>query len=680
MEQKIKAIVQARLTSSRFPKKILGKIGKFEGILYLLKNLKKAETIDDIIVVIPSNKKNDYLNNFLIAKGIKVFRGSEKNVLKRYYECARKFKVKNILRITSDCPLLDFKLIDKMSKNFINGNFDYYSNTIHRTFPDGLDLEFFKFNTLKKAYENVILSSDKEHVTSYVKRTPIFKKNNYYYKKDYSKLRVTLDYKSDLVLINQIIKNHNKKKSLHLEDIIGFYKNHKKLFEINEEKIKKYQIHNKKNLPILKWKEANDYIMGGNSLFSKRPDIYLDERWPAYFLKAKGCYIKAIDGKKYQDVSNMGVGTNILGYANSRVDKAVKKRISEGNMSTLNSIEEVKLAKKLVKLHPWSSKVKFTRSGGEANTVAVRLARAKTNKQKIAICGYHGWHDWYLASNLSNSKNLNLHLLPGLEISGVYKGLKNSVYTFEYNNFRSLKKLIDNNNQIGIIKMEVTRNFQPKKEFLKKIRELADKKKLILIFDECTSGFRENLGGIHLKYKVDPDILILGKALGNGYAINAILGKKEIMNTSNDTFISSTFWSEASGYTAALKTLELMSKNKSWEYISSLGKYIKSKWSNLAKKFNLDITIKGLSSLPSFNFKNNHLVYKSFITQEMLKMNILANDTIYVSISHSKKNLKSYFQNLEKIFSIISKCENDNDDIFRYFDSKLARTTFRRLN
>lgn len=680
MEQKIKAIVQARLTSSRFPKKILGKISKFEAILYLLKNLKKAETIDDIIVAIPSNKKNDYLNNFLIAKGIKVFRGPEKNVLKRYYECAKKFKVKNILRITSDCPLLDFKLIDKMSKNFINGNFDYYSNTIHRTFPDGLDLEFFKFNTLKKAYENVILSSDKEHVTSYVKRTPIFKKNNYYYKKDYSKLRVTLDYKSDLVLINQIIKNYNKKKSLHLEDIISFYKNHKKLFEINEEKIKKYQIHNKKNLPILKWIEANDYIMGGNSLFSKRPDIYLDEKWPAYFLEAKGCYIKAIDGKKYQDVSNMGVGTNILGYANSRVDKAVKKRISEGNMSTLNSIEEVKLAKKLVKLHPWSSKVKFTRSGGEANTVAVRLARAKTNKQKIAICGYHGWHDWYLASNLSNSKNLNLHLLPGLEISGVYKGLKNSVYTFEYNNFRSLKKLIDNNNQIGIIKMEVTRNFQPKKEFLKKIRKLADKKKLILIFDECTSGFRENLGGIHLKYKVDPDILILGKALGNGYAINAILGKKEIMNTSNDTFISSTFWSEASGYTAALKTLELMSKNKSWEYISSLGKYIKSKWSYLAKKFNLDITIKGLSSLPSFNFKHNHLVYKSFITQEMLKMNILANDTIYVSISHSKKNLKSYFQNLEKIFSIISKCENDNDDIFRYFDSKLARITFRRLN
>ena len=302
------------------------------------------------------------------------------------------------------------------------------------------------------------------------------------------------------------------------------------------------------------WIEANKSIAGGNSLFSKRPDIYLSGRWPTYFTKAKGCIIYGVDGRKYLDFTNMGVGTNILGYSNASVDNAVK-RISRGNMSTLNSIEEIRLAQKLLSLHNWANKAKFTRSGGEANAVAIRLARASTNKQKIAFCGYHGWHDWYLSANLKNKKNLDEHLIPGLNSDGVYKSLKGSAFPFKYNDIEGLKKLLKKEKGIGIIKMEVMRNFEPKNNFLKKVRELAFKNDLILIFDECTSGFRETFGGIHLKYKVYPDILILGKALGNGFPINAILGKQAIMKNSNRTFISSTFWTEFLRLRCGLKNL-----------------------------------------------------------------------------------------------------------------------------
>ena len=678
--KKITAIIQARLTSSRLKNKILNKINNQELIFFLILRVLKVKNINDVIVAIPNNKKNDYLNKLLVKKNIKVFRGSEHNVLERFYDCAKKNKIKHIVRITSDCPLLDSNLVNKMAIKYKLSNADYLSNTIHRSFPDGLDVEFFNFKPLKSTYQNAIYKSDKEHVTSYIKRSNLFKKINILNKIDYSNVRVTLDYKEDFDLIKKIIFYYKSNDNLGLNQIIKYYKKFNIYFDKNQKIIQKKKYVSKQELPKQLWNDANNSIAGGNSLFSKRPDIYLNSKWPTYFTKAKGCMIYGVDGKKYFDCTNMGVGTNILGYSNTNVDNAVKERISRGNMSTLNSIEEIKLAQKLLSLHLWADKVKFTRSGGEANSVAIRLARASTNKQKVAFCGYHGWHDWYLSANLKNKKNLDEHLIPGLNFKGVYKSLKGSAFPFKYNDIEGLRKLLKKEKKIGIIKMEVMRNINPKNNFLKKIRELADKNNLILIFDECTSGFRETFGGIHLKYKIEPDLLVLGKALGNGFAINAILGKQSIMNKSNETFISSTFWTESSGYAAALKTLEIMKKKKSWIYISRIGKYIKSKWLNLAKKHNIKIHVQGISSLPSFIFKKNHMIYKSFITQEMLKKNILATNTIYVSMSHNKSNLKKYFKYLDKIFSIISNCENNKDDIFRYFDSEISRSDFKRLN
>lgn len=678
--KKITAIIQARLTSSRLKNKILYKVNNQQLIFFLISRVAKIENINDIIVAIPKNKKNDRLYKLLLKKNIKVFRGSEENVLKRFYDCAKKNKIKHIARITADCPLLDIKLVNKMAMKYKYANVDYLSNTIDRSFPDGLDVEFFSFETLKTAYFNGIYKFDKEHVTPYIQRSSLFTKQSIFNKVDYSKIRVTLDYKDDLEIIKKIIHYYKNPNNIGLNQIVNYYKKFKIFFEKNDKTIKMKESLKNKNLPQILWNEATSCIAGGNSLFSKRPDVYLSHKWPTYYKKAKGCIIYALDGKKYFDFTNMGVGTNILGYSNKSVDNAVKKRISKGNMSTLNSIEEVKLAQKLLSLNAWANKVKFTRSGGEANALAIRLARTSTHKQKVAFCGYHGWHDWYLSAGFKNRNNLDEHLMPGLETKGVYRSLRGSVFPFKYNDIEGLKKILKKEKDIGIIKMEVMRNYYPKNNFLKKIRDLADKKNLILIFDECTSGFRETFGGLYLKYKIEPDMLILGKALGNGYAINAILGKEYIMKNANKTFISSTFWSESSGYAAALKTLEIMEKKSSWLYISSMGKYIKNKWLSLAKKNRLKIEIFGISSLPSFVFKKNHIIYKSFITQEMLKHNILATNTIYVSMSHNKNNLKKYFKCLDKIFRVISKCENNGDDIFRYFNSEISRSDFRRLN
>ena len=324
-------------------------------------------------------------------------------------------------------------------------------------------------------------------------------------------------------------------------------------------------------------------------LFSKNPDLFLPHKWPAYFSKAKGCKLWDIQNKKYSDLW-MGVGTNTLGYANNEIDNEVIKKIRQSNMSSLNNIEEILLAEKLIELHPWSEMVRFARSGGEANAIAIRIARAASNKKKIALCGYHGWHDWYLSGNLTNSNNLKDFLFSNVPIKGVPKDLKNTVYPFEYNNFEQLKNIV-HKNDIGIIKMEVSRNYPPEKYFLENVRKLCDKKKIILIFDECTSGFRETYGGLHKRFNVNPDMAMFGKALGNGYAINAVIGKRSIMEAAKSSFISSTFWTERIGSVAALKTLEVMNKYKSWEQISKIGKSKKANWLTLSEDHNVKYKI-----------------------------------------------------------------------------------------
>ena len=298
------------------------------------------------------------------------------------------------------------------------------------------------------------------------------------------------------------------------------------------------------------------------------------------------------------------------------------RTVRAGNMSTLNCPEEVHLAERLVQLHPWADMVKFARSGGEASAISIRIARAVTGRDHVAICGYHGWHDWYLSANLNNAKNLDSHLLPDLEPAGVPSALSGLVHPFEYNNFEQLSEIV-RSAEIGVIKMEVERNIPPEEDFLKKVQNLANRKGIVLIFDECSSGFRETFGGLHKKYGLSPDIATFGKALGNGYAITAVLGKREVMEAAQRTFISSTFWTERIGPTAALQTLEVMERIRSWETITNTGNVSKMGW-RLATEHKLSIDVRGLAAMPNFNFvSERNLEYKTLISQEMLKCGFL---------------------------------------------------------
>ena len=673
---KIAIIVQAREESVRFPKKVLYPILGKPLIINILDRLKKSKLKNTIIVAIPKNKKNIDLEKILKKNKHKVFKGHEENVLKRYYDAAKKYKADIIIRITADCPFVDSKIIDKLIKILIKKKFDYASNTLKPTYPDGLDTEVFTFKALKEAQKKAKSKYDKEHVTPYIKRNKRFKKFNLKYKTNTSSFRLTVDEKRDMELVEYAFKNFGTK--IGLEKIIKS-KNIKKIF---------YSKHNTPQrdegalMPLGQkmWSRAKNIIPGGTMLFSKNPDLFLPKKWPSYFKKAKDCFIWDLENKKYLDMSFMGVGTNLLGYANSKIDNQVIKSIRNSNMSTLNSKYEIYLAEKLIEIHDWADMARFARTGGEANSIAIRLARAFTKKDNIAVCGYHGWHDWYLSSNLTNKKNLETHLLPNLAINGVPKKLKGTVYPFKYNDFNYLKKIVKDKN-IGVIKMEVVRNIMPKNNFLLKVRKLASKNNIVLIFDECTTGFRGTYGGLHKVFGINPDIAIFGKALGNGYAINAIIGKKEIMEMAHKSFISSTFWTEKIGYIAALATIQEMKKIKSWEKVNYIGKKIKKFWINNAKKNNIKIKVQGMDSLPSFLIQSHDwLKYKTLISQELLKKNILGSNVFYPSVKHSNNSLNRYFKSMNKIFRIIKLCETKKLNINKVLKTPIAISGFQRLN
>ena len=427
------------------------------------------------------------------------------------------------------------------------------------------------------------------------------------------------------------------------------------------------------------WQRARRRIAGGNMLLSKRPEMFLPDGWPAYFSRAEGCHVWDLDGRQLIDMSLMSVGTNTLGYGNRAVDDAVRRVVDLGNMSTLNAPEEVELAERLIALHPWADMARFARTGGEANAIAIRIARAASGRDGVAICGYHGWHDWYLAANLGDAAGLDGHLLPGLDPAGVPRHLLGSIHPFAYNDIAALTALV-RDHAIGVIKMEVSRNADPAPGFLAAVRDLASANGIVLIFDECTSGFRQSFGGLHKLYGVDPDMAVFGKALGNGYAVTAVIGTEAVMQAAQTSFISSTFWTERIGSAAALATLDEMERLTSWEAITATGRDITARWKTLAARHGLSITTSGLPALTSFAFPgDNALGYKNSITQEMLKSGYLAATAVYTCTAHTPAIVDGYFDALDPVFALIADCEAGRD-LATLLDGPVCHGGFKRLN
>jgi len=403
------------------------------------------------------------------------------------------------------------------------------------------------------------------------------------------------------------------------------------------------------------YRRARRRIPGGTQLLSKRPEMFLPDHWPVYYASASGAEVVDLDGRRYLDMSYSGIGACVLGYADPDVNAAVHDAVDRGAMCTLNSPDEVELADLLCELHPWADMVRYARCGGEALAAAVRIARALTKRDKIVFCGYHGWQDWYLAANLGSSEALNGHLLPGLDPAGVPRVLAGSAIPFHFNDEAGFHRALESaGGDLAAVVMEPMRAVRPADGFLEMVAARTREKGAVLVFDEVTAGWRMNTGGIHLELGVAPDIAVFAKAISNGHPMAALVGVGGVMQAAQDTFISSTYWTDRTGPAAALATIHKHRRTGAPAHLIRIGGLVQDAWRAAAAASGLDIEVSGIPPLSRFTFPYpNSQAMRTLFTQLMLDRGFLASNAFYAMYAHQTAHVEAYAVAVAEVFAEI---------------------------
>lgn len=447
---------------------------------------------------------------------------------------------------------------------------------------------------------------------------------------------------------------------------------------------------NQKNPPSLPnvsgsyelYERAKQLIPGRTMLLSKRPEIWAPDAWPVYYRRAWGCKVEDVDGNIYTDFTG-DVGATLLGRADEEVNAAVCEAATQGNLCLQNCPRELELAELLTRTIPCAEMVRFCRGGGEADAIAVRIARGYTKRDLVAFCGYHGWHDWYLSANLADDSTLDGHLLPGLRPLGVPRGLSGTAMPFKYNDLQSLKSLLESRRgQFAAIIMEATRHHPPTAGFLEGVRKLADEHGVVLIFDEVVTGFRMALGGAQGYFGVTPDLATFAKTVSNGYPMGAVVGRREVMQTAEEQFISSTYWTDAIGTAAALACLKKIQRTGAIAKVWDLGRSLQAGLEQAIADSGAPAKVEGWPPLVILAF--NHAdeatarAMKTFYVRGMLARRYLATGSHYLTVAHTPEEIHAYLAAAKEVLGGL-KGSLDRGTLMADIDEKSCQPLFRRL-
>jgi glutamate-1-semialdehyde 2,1-aminomutase len=349
------------------------------------------------------------------------------------------------------------------------------------------------------------------------------------------------------------------------------------------------------------YERAKVLIPGITQLISRRPTRAALGVSPIYAERAKGCRIWDVDGNEYVDWTS-AVGPVILGYADEVVDAAVRAQIERGSIYSIVQESAVELAEELVRIVPSAEMVRYCKGGGEACTIAVRIARGVTGRDKVLFCGYHGWHDWYQAANIG-AERLAEHLFNGIEPIGVPRCLEGTAVPFTYGDLEELEALLKSHaGELACIIMEPMRSGEPPAGYLDGVRALASRYEVILIFDEVSSGFRIARGSAQEYAGVTPDISVFAKAISNGYPMGAVVGKREFMEPAAQMFISSAYWDDNIGIAASLATLRELERRDAVAHFNRIGALFKEQINAAAVAVGLDAACEGVAAHPHIRF------------------------------------------------------------------------------
>lgn len=679
------AIIQARMASTRLPRKTLMEIEGKPMLWHLIERLKHSKLVDKIIIATTYNPKDKAIVDFAKKYSLLVMRGNEDDVLDRFYQAAKIIKANTIVRVTPDCPLLDPKIVDEVIAEFLKGGYDYVTNTLIYTYPDGLDVEVFSFDALRKAHREAKSKAEREHITLYIRNSGRFRLKNVLNKNAVSPhlFRWCVDEEKDLEFVRAVYEHlHTDGKIFYMNEVMDLLKKYPQIQKINsgiitnegyykslvsDPPVRPKKINIKKSL-VLK-RKAEKLIPSCTQTFSKGPSQFVQGVAPVFLEKGKGSHIWDVDGNEYIDYT-MALGPVILGYTYPAVTEAVKKYLDSGTTFTLPHRLEIELSELLTEIISCAEMVRFGKNGSDVTSGAIRLARAYTGRDKVICCGYHGWQDWYIGTTTRNK--------------GVPKAVSNLTLAFEYNNITSLEKIfIENRNQIAAVIMEPIGVVEPEDNFLMKVKELTHKNGALLIFDEVVTGFRLALGGAQEYFNVIPDLACFGKGMGNGFPIAAVVGKKEIMKLFDEVFFSFTFGGEIMSIAAAIATIKEIKEKNVIAHLWEQGRKLRDGFNVLAKEYGADKVTQciGLSPRTVITFKDEEkgedLLLKSLFQQECIKRKILFTGAHNICFNHTNADIDYTLRVYRTALEIITKAKEKNK-VAELLRGTSVKTIFRK--
>ena len=651
MKRKV-AIIQARMGSTRFPGKVLQNLCGYPVLYWVVKKVQEIKLVNEIVVATSDKAIDIPIVEWCQQQKINYFQGHELDVLDRFYQAAIKFKADYILRITADCPLLDSEVASQVLYLVTSGIAEYASNIVPPTWPDGLDCEAFKIEVLKQAYQQATRPSDREHVTPFIRNNQkLFKSRNvvcpipglYNY-------RWTIDTPQDLIYIEKIVTQCDGNISLYnLLNIINAspglehqsnLRNEGFKRSLIQERIKYCNFYQSQQLLARSLK----VIPLGSQTLSKSYIQYPKNTSPTFLTHGLGGKVWDVDGNEYIDLVS-GLLPNVLGYADQDVNDAIQNQLQKGITFSLSTELEIELAEKLCSIIPSAEKVRFAKNGTDVTSAAVRIARAYTQRDKMIVCGYHGWQDWYIGTT-SNNK-------------GVPKIVSKLSVAIPYNDLEQVEILLRTEEFAGII-MEPCNIQQPQIGYLQRVKDLCEKYGSLLIFDEVITGFRFALGGAQEYFKVTPHLSCFGKAMGNGMPISAVVGNADVMDEMENIFFSSTFGGETLSIVAAMATIDKIENMNVISYLWSFGQLLKNRVKELIVSYGLQNIIKlcGYDPWKILQFYDHpnasqHEI-KTFFMQEMIKRGILITGSHNISFSHTTLEGTRIINAYQETFSLLA--------------------------
>ena len=649
------AILQARMSSSRLPGKVMMPINGVPMIYRQIERIKQATTISELIVATSTDPSDDILVEYLRTKGVRVFRGSLEDVLSRFLEIEIELQPTTIIRLTGDCPLVMPELIDKMVIRFHEANVDYLSNTLEPTYPDGLDIEIIKASAMRKLSRIELSEAEKEHVTLGIYRRPsVFTLENFRSDIDLNQNRWTVDYLEDLNFVRQVFMAFTGKESIFsFADTIMFLNSKQGLksaisSDRRNEKLGAFMPES--NWGVSRYSEsvsqlvkAEQTIPLGSQTFSKSRTQYPVGISPLYATKAKGAKIWDVDGNSYIDLVS-SLASITLGYGDSEIRRAVNKQLRLGVSLSLPTKLESEVAELIVEMVPSAEMVRFGKNGTDAISAAVRLARAFTGRDHILVCGYHGWQDWYIGSTTRDK--------------GVPESVSALTHKFEYNNIESLKSLLNSlKNKVAAVIMEPMNSTYPKPGFLEDVLSVTHGAGALLVFDETITGFRYARGGAQEIFGVIPDLSTFGKGMANGFPLSAVVGRREVMMEMEEIFFSGTFGGELLSLTAAKVVLQRHLTEDVCGKLNEAGQSLSDHTEQALTENSLEAEIK-ISGHPSWRFLNWNPTerysvdeIKTYFMQEVFKRGLLVLSTHNITLAHTPKIISEIADVYSEVFS-----------------------------